>query len=152
MKIAEAIETHHGLIISCVKSFKPVYPLTYTDILQIASMAFIRCYPRFNPDKSEFSTFAYNCMKNAIISELKKHSRTNKVKTDEEIINKALSFSNDINIEEYLPDSTSESERTLIFMLRDGYTAKEIQDVLGISKKEFKQLKIKVFKRITKCQ
>ncbi len=91
-------------------------------------------------------------MKNAIISELKKHKRSNKIKQDDEAINKAVDLATEVDIEEFLPDSISQSEKTLILMLRDGYDAKEIQDILGITKKEFKQLKMKVFKRIIKCQ
>jgi RNA polymerase sigma factor (sigma-70 family) len=140
------------LIFSCARSFKPIHPLNNADIIQIASLAFVKCYPRFNPEKSEFSTFVYNCMKNAIISELKKHKRSNKIKQDDEAINKAVDLATEVDIEEFLPDSISQSEKTLILMLRDGYDAKEIQDILGITKKEFKQLKMKVFKRIIKCQ
>ena len=48
----------------------------------------------------------------------------------------------------YLPDSLSKEEFILVQMLYDNYTGKEIQDVLGISKKEFKKLKHSAFLRI----
>lgn len=150
MTVTEAVEANYGLILDCARSFKPVYPLTEHDIIQIASLAFVKSYPKFNPEKSTFSTFVYNCMKNAIITELHRAKKYDKVECNEERIIAMLTEPEVINIEEYLPNCSAK-EKTLILMLRDGYDGKEIQNTLGISKKEFKQLKLGIFKRIQKC-
>lgn len=144
--LIECFNRNKGLIISAASKFKPVEYLTIDDYIAIGNMAFYKSYSKFDPKYGSLSTFITICVNNAIKTAIKK------IKSKSISVNSNIDNLSNIQSNEpffvYLPDSLSKEEFILVQMLYDNYTGKEIQDVLGISKKEFKKLKHSAFLRI----
>ena len=141
MTTDELYEAHKGIIYRCAQSFRPTVDFSLEDYVSIGNLAFVKCAPKYKADAGAFSTFLYICVKHAIITAINKN---NKVKS-KSIDNENLSYSPNIPFTDYLSEAVlTDNQDKIVHMVMEGYTGKEIQDALGIDKKEYKKQKSKI--------
>ncbi len=141
MTTDELYEEHKGIIYHCAQSFRPTKDLSLDDYISIGNLAFTKCAPKYKSDSGAFSTFLYICVKHAIITAINKNKK-NQVKSLE---GQKPFYSNPRPFTDYILDTNmSDIQKEIVYMIMEGYNGKEIQESLGIDKKEYKKQKSKI--------
>jgi len=141
MTTDELYEAHKGIIYRCAQSFRPTADFTLEDYISIGNLAFTKCAPKYKSDAGAFSTFLYICVRHAIITAINKN---NKVKF-KSIEDNNLLYVPTTPFTDYLSEvNMTDTQREIVHMIMEGYTGKEIQDSLGMDKKEYKKQKSKI--------
>lgn len=127
-EVSQLLEEHKGLITKCVKEFHKVGMLTKQDYIQIAKIAFVKALPKWDAKKSKFSTYMYNCMRNAIISQFTNYKTQKFIN----ISSRNLVCNQDKeSIFDYIPDNLlSNKEKEIINLYIQGYSLREISKEL----------------------
>lgn len=137
------IKANYGLIVSQALSFNPRDKDQLDEYVQVGSMAMMRAFKNFDESKNtQFSTFACNCISNAIKNYIKKNSKS------AEQISGQVAYSASPSFEEILPDSLSGLERQIINLKLSNLSIKEIADKLGFSVVKVRNILYKTYNKI----
>jgi RNA polymerase sigma factor (sigma-70 family) len=142
-ELEQAIQDNYGLIVSRACSFCSKSKTELEDYIQVAVLAFIKSYDKFDKKKATFSTYMSSCINNAIfdyIGKNKKHSFRP--------IKKSTSGLSSEQFWELLPDNLTSIEKSIVMLKLEAYTKTEIALILDCSQKEvsdnFKRAKNKI--------
>jgi RNA polymerase sigma factor (sigma-70 family) len=142
--LEDMLENNKGLIRSQACFLNPSSKEEIDECIAIGNYAFIRAYHSYCSEKSKFSTYASTCIRNAIKDYYSYKDKHKAVQVD-------LSSRQDrtnINIDDYLPDSLTELERTIVSLKISGHKYNIIANRLNLSideiKSMFKSIKNKI--------
>lgn len=137
------IKQNYGLIVSQALSFSPKSKDQLDEYIQVGSLAMMRAAKNFDESKNiKFSTFAYNCISNAIKNYIKKNKRC------EEQLRIPIEYNLSINFEEILPDNLSDLETNIIKLKLKNCSLKEIAQELGHSVVKIRNTLYKTYDKI----
>ena len=123
-EVSQLLEEHRGLILKCASEFHNTGLLTRQDYIQIAKIAFVKAYPKWDSKKSKFSTYMYNCMRNAILSQFNGY----KTKVFKKMPNISLEYvDTKESIFDIIPENLlSNKEFQIVQLYVEGYSLREI--------------------------
>lgn len=141
-ELEKTIKDNYGLIVSQALSFNPPSKDELDEYIQIGSLAMMRAAKNFDPEKGQFSTFACNCISNAIKNYIKKNSKKLDLAAvpTEYVIHESF--------EELLPDSITDTERKIIQLKLSNFSIKEIAEQTGFSVVKVRNILSKVYSKI----
>ena len=140
-KEEDVIEENKGMAIDLVNRFYNKSPMyDFEDLLQVALMSMVKAHRAYETDKSLFSTFATVCMRNDLIKFINKNKKpkNKEIPLSDPMKNHLLSETED-DSDEYVPDSLTPQEMAIFYYKKRGYKDIEVRDILGVSRKEYKQ-------------
>jgi RNA polymerase sigma factor (sigma-70 family) len=154
----KAIEEHFDIILyQAAKLYNAVSSYELEDLIQVGYIATIKAARNYDSEKGEIKPYVFSCVKNHLIRFLKKESFWNSKVT--------LGFSdfydkrNKKEVTEDLKDTIENHsqnlptiERRIISLKSDGYTRREICDILLLSKKEYYGLFFSAVNKIRKYE
>jgi RNA polymerase sigma factor (sigma-70 family) len=149
-KEEDVIEENKGMAIDLVNRFYNKSPMyDFEDLLQVALMSMVKAHRAYETDKSLFSTFATVCMRNDLIKFINKNKKpkNKEIPLSDPMKNHLLSETED-DSDEYVPDSLTPQEMAIFYYKKRGYKDIEVRDILGVSRKEYKQIVISCFKKV----
>ena len=151
-KEEEIIEENKGMVIELVNRFYKKSPMyEFEDLLQVALIAMVKAHRAYETDKSLFSTFATICMRNDLIKFVNKNKKTKdrEVTLSSPMENNFFSKTEE-DYDEYIPDDLTSEEMAIFYYKKVGYKDFEIRDILGASKKEYREIVKSCFKKVAK--
>jgi len=149
-KEEDVIEENKGMAIDLVNRFYNKSPMyDFEDLLQVALMSMVKAHRAYETDKSLFSTFATVCMRNDLIKFINKNKKpkNKEIPLSDPMKNHLLSETED-DSDEYVPDSLTPQEMAIFYYKKRGYKDIEVRDILGVSRKEYKQIVTSCFKKV----
>lgn len=149
-KEEDVIEENKGMAIDLVNRFYNKSPMyDFEDLLQVALMSMVKAHRAYETDKSLFSTFATVCMRNDLIKFINKNKKpkNKEIPLSDSMKNHLLSETED-DSDEYVPDSLNPQEMAIFYYKKRGYKDIEVRDILGVSRKEYKQIVNSCFKKV----
>jgi len=149
-KEEDVIEENKGMAIDLVNRFYNKSPMyDFEDLLQVALMSMVKAHRAYETDKSLFSTFATVCMRNDLIKFINKNKKpkNKEIPLSDSMKNHLLSETED-DSDEYVPDSLTPQEMAIFYYKKRGYKDIEVRDILGVSRKEYKQIVTSCFKKV----
>ena len=159
------VTDNHNLIYS----FLTKYNLTIEEHYGLAAIGLCKAGLTYNGDKSKFSTYAYTCMFNHVMAELRKENSFKRIPTQQIVYYQAevknddgeiTSFMNfipsgddiegetlsKISFQEYVEELNSRDKR-IVGLFADGYMQREISDIVGCSQSQVSKVK----RRLEQC-
>lgn len=120
-------DQHYGLLVSQAISFRPPTQTDLDEYIQVAALGMINAIDKYDKNKSKFSTYAICCIRNALKNYLRGQNKfKSDVRLEFEIETKDPTI-----IDEYLPDSLTDSEYRIFQMKIEGWTTKDIAEELN---------------------
>lgn len=142
-ELEQTIKDNFGLIVSQALLFNPPSKDELDEYIQIGSLAMMRAVKNFDAAKgAQFSTFACNCISNAIKNYIKKNSKKLDVTSTPTEYNVTASF------EELIPDTLTDIESKLINLKLANYSIKEIAAETGFSVVKVRNILSKAYTKI----
>lgn len=127
-KLASLFEENMGLITSVVQSFRPKNHEERDELLQIGRIGLWKAHLKYD-GRSAFSTCAWNYIRWEILRYFKRNKIQSDISLDTDIPNTHTE-----SLWEYLPDSLSEKEKTVLHLKLEGNSFIDIGKRLGYSK------------------
>ena len=105
---------HAPLVVSIALKFRPIPPNDTDDMVSVGMIGLIKAIRSFDSSRGyQFSTYASKLISNEILREL---GRVNSNKSHEQMEFNEVSCENPLsNIEDYLPDTLSDTEKELLY-------------------------------------
>jgi RNA polymerase sigma factor (sigma-70 family) len=145
-RLEKLLSDNYGLVVSQALFFKPKNKAILEEFIQVGTLAFLKAADNFNPEKGKFSTYISNCIHNAIFDFIKKNNKIQIMEINEQYESQQISDS----IYDYLPTTLNELENNFIHLKLNGYSKKEIMELLNLTLHEFnttfKNIKQKIIK------
>ena len=152
----QLIEDNMNLVYSLVSREYPTY-LHDEDIIQTGMLGLCKAAEQWDENKSKFSSFAWYCIRHEIIKEFKRRAKHQGVLSlDYETITDGVrgSLGDTIVGEEdvlYIDDCVNQLtplQRSILDLLKRGYTVKEVADTLGTTPRNvtFTQRKLRILR------
>lgn len=113
--------------------------IEYDELFSIANLTFVIAFNSYNKNKGTFQTFFRKCFKNAVLNELKKRRQT---------LSYSMNYSSTYSIDNYILIDLSDSQKTILKLLFNGFSQKEIAKHLGISQPRVSQMLKKLRREI----
>jgi RNA polymerase sigma factor (sigma-70 family) len=145
------VEDNHNMIYS----FLNKYNLSHNDWYDLAAIGLCKAAMAFKEDVSKFSTFAYKCMFNSVFHEKRRETQMGTIPEhklsyyeegiegedgeDMTLFDTLASSDNTendsiVNIQIHkLMNNATDKDKKLISLIMDGYTQKEIGNIIGCS-------------------
>lgn len=156
----ELVTENHNLIYS----FLNLYNLPIEEYYDLAAIGLCKAAIYFDPTKSKFSTFAYECMYTSVFKEIKRAKASKRIPESCLFYYQAEIGDEDGRaFEESMPslecvedtvflksailsfiDSLNEYEKDVLRLLSDGHTQTEIGRMLGCSQAHVSRAKIRI--------
>lgn len=140
-RLERLFSNHYGLVVSQALSFRPLTQDELDEYIQIASLAMITAYDKYDSEKAAFSTYAIQCIRNAIKNHLREITKHRHVKLAE------YSYDETESIDDILPDLTEEEKRIILLKVM-GYSVSEISSETNSTKHRVKNVLYKLYKKI----
>lgn len=142
-ELEKAIKDNYGLIVSQALSFNPPSKDELDEYIQIGSLAMMRAVKNYDPNKgAQFSTFACNCISNAIKNYIKKNSKKLDVTTI------PTEYTVNSSFDDLIPDTLTDTELRLIHLKLANYSIKEIATDTGFSVVKVRNILGKAYAKI----
>lgn len=145
-KLEQLLSDNYGLVVSQALFFKPKNNAILEELIQVGTLAFLKAASNFDPEKGKFSTYISNCIHNAIFDFIKKNNKVQIIDISENYESPVV----DESIYDYLPTTLNEIEHKLVQLKLNGYSKKEIMELLDLTLHEFnitfKSIKQKIVK------
>lgn len=163
----ELVEKNHNLIYS----FLNQYHLSDEDYYSVAAIGLCIAAMKYNASKSQFSTYAYQCMKSHVFTEIRKKKTLNRI--PEEILTSYNSEITDkdgkttsilslipskenienevlfhISLEEF-EKKLNKKNKQIFQLFKEGYKQKEIAKITGCSQSQISRIKRELIKYLT---
>lgn len=161
------MEDNHNLIYS----FLAKYRLAIEEHYGLAAIGLCKAGITYKGDKSKFSTYAYKCMFNSVMCELRKELSTKRlpkhkilyyqaelehndgknaslldfIPSNEDVENNTLSK---VLLDEYAK-TLSDRDKRMLVLLSDGYKQREISKIVGCSQPQVSRFKKKLSSYLT---
>ena len=130
------IKQNYGLASQIVRKFYfKNSSYEYEDMMQVALMAMLRAYRKYDPQRGKFSTFATFCIRNDLIKLIQKHNRNKTVLSGDMT---QSSYHETDNIFEFIPNNLTNNEFAIFYYKKMNYKDKEIRDILDLSNEDYK--------------
>ena len=150
------IEDNMNLVYSLVSREYPTY-LYDEDIIQTGMLGLCKAAEQWDETKSKFSNFAWHCIRYEIIKEFKRRAKHNGVlsldyETTTDGVRGSLGDTivgdEDVLYIDDCADQLTPLERSILDLLKKGFTAKEAAESLGttLHKVYFTQRKIRILR------
>lgn len=129
------VQEHIGLVVSQALRFHPSSVADLDDYCQIGKIGLLKAIRTFDPEKGKWSTYASICISREIYKEVKKYSKSLAVSS--EVVPEIADNGKDpitglaYNLEHILPNTLTSIEHTALKYRIQGYTLKEIGDLMG---------------------
>lgn len=134
MSQKDNLENHIPMVQSIVNSFYIPKGLDRDDLVQVGLIGIWKASKTYKPNKNtKFSTYAYVAARNEILHLLRKQSR---LKPEQNRLLERHAETYEIEqgvIDRFIKEDLEEEEETLIRLLYQGYTQREIAKVLGLT-------------------
>lgn len=141
----EVVLNNYGLVQNIAVKFNTTSSAySLEDLMQVGFMSLIKAHRKFDPQKSQFSTFATICIKNDIIKYIQSNNRH--LHYEEAIDYKGFT---EENVSDLIPTLT-EQEKEIVDMRLARYSFSEIADKLNISKTLLMNKRKIIFNKISK--
>lgn len=128
------LERYIPMIQSIVNGFYIPYGLDREDLVQVGLIAVWKAYKTYKPNKNtKFSTYAYVAARNEILHLLRKQT---KYRPERHRLLERDADTYEIEqgvIDRFIKEDLAHEEQTLIRLLYEGYTQREIAKVLGLT-------------------
>ena len=149
-KPAEDLETqlvnkHYGLVVSQALRLSS-QKNDLEDYIQVGFIGLIKAIRNYDPEKSQFSTFATVCIKNEIF----RYMRKNKKQPINDFLKKDNWYTRKEELWELIPDCLTEKEKLVLKMKSENYTYKEIAEKLSCPKGQIKHIVRKIIETTRK--
>ena len=131
-RLASMIEENMGLVVLLAKSFRPRDDEERDEFVQLGRIGLWKAILKHDPRRSQLSTTAWHYIRWEILRHLQRKSSQD-LQLDETIPVEDSKISLD-SLWEYLPDSLSDKERTVLSLRLDGYTFVDIGNKMGFSR------------------
>ena len=141
----ELILQNMGLVKTIVKKFNPTNQDVYDEYLQIGRIGLLKSIRKYDKSRGSLSTFAWSCIFRSLLNHVNREKK-----------HKLLSISTipcyqcGEDIHEYLPNSLTDIEKSIIDLKLKGYTFKEIDNKYnansGWSSSQYYEIIIKIRK------
>lgn len=162
------VEENHNLIYSFLQKYK----LSVDDYYGLAAIGLCKAGSAFDVSKSNFSTYAYKCMFNEIMHEIRKKTRARMIPEYQIVYYQAelndnnggdtAKFMNYIPSKENVEDNViseiifdeyasklKERDKKIFSLFREGYKQREICKIVGCSQPQVSRVKKKLVKYLT---
>ena len=160
----ERVAENHNLIYG----FLNKYQLSIEEYYDLAAIGLCKAAEKFNPELSEFSTFAYYWMRSMVFDELRKEYKVSQVPKEQLVCYQAekegrngevpvFEIPSKESVEEQVMvkvatqkfmDSLEERERKILNLLKQGFTQQEIGAAVGMSQVDVSRTKTRLKKRL----
>ena len=141
----QLVNKHYGLVVSqAVRLSSQRNDLE--DYMQVGFIGLLKAIRNYDPDKSQFSTFATVCIRNEIF----RYMRKNKKKSVNSSFKKDNWYTTKEELWELIPDCLSEKEKLVLKMKSENYTHKEIAEKLSCPKGQIKHIVRKIIETTRK--
>jgi RNA polymerase sigma factor (sigma-70 family) len=135
----QLVNKHYGLVVSqAVRLSSQRNDLE--DYMQVGFIGLLKAIRNYDPDKSQFSTFATVCIRNEIF----RYMRKNKKKPINFSFKKDNWYTTKEELWELIPDCLNEKEKLVLKMKSENYTHKEIAEKLSCPKGQIKHIVRKI--------
>ena len=135
----QLVNKHYGLVVSqAVRLSSQRNDLE--DYMQVGFIGLLKAIRNYDPDKSQFSTFATVCIRNEIF----RYMRKNKKKSVNSSFKKDNWYTTKEEMWEFIPDCLSEKEKMVLKTKSENYTHKEIAEKLSCPKGQIKHIVRKI--------
>ena len=142
----QLVNEHYGLVVSqAIRLSSQQSDLE--DYMQVGFIGLLKAIRNYNPEKSQFSTFATVCIRNEIF----RYMRKNKKKPINLTIKKDNWYTTKEQLWELVPDCLTEKEKLVRQMKSENYTHKEIAEKLSCPKGQIKHIVRKIIDITRKC-
>lgn len=150
MDVNKLVKDNEKLAYKVAHTFNPVTMVDLEDIKQIALIGLWKAVENFDETKGfQFSTFAYRVIRNEVLQELKKFKRTSSSLDEMEL---DLSYNEsefeDLVTREGIKVYLNDEEYSIVTMTIDGYTQKEISEMIQLSQSQISRVYIRAKEKI----
>lgn len=140
-------EENHNLIYS----FLNQYRLPVEEWYGIAALGYLQGVKNYDPNKKSFSAFVYRCMLNAVRMEMRRNRLRNQWHNGIVSMDITVGHSGEITVKDLIPDKDGvdslveyneyirrintlpKKVKAVVILLMQGYSQKEISEILGHS-------------------
>tara|TARA_R110002051_G_scaffold299267_1_gene366390 strand:- start:504 stop:995 length:492 start_codon:yes stop_codon:yes gene_type:complete len=141
----QLVNKHYGLVVSqAIRLSSQKNDLE--DYMQVGFIGLLKAIRNYDPDKSQFSTFATVCVRNEIF----RYMRKNKKKPINLPSKKDDWYTTKEELWELLPDCLTEKEKLVLKMKAENYTHQEIAEELSCQKGQIKHIVRKIIETTRK--
>jgi len=133
---ASLFDNNIGLVVKLARTFGPKDQSEFEEFVQLGRIGLWKAWKKHDPTRSSFVTTAWNFIRYEIRRELHQRKKKKLSQMNENLDCEISSVSHSLSEElwEYMPDSLTSNEKTVLSLHSEGYTFIAIGLEMGFSK------------------